>query len=255
VTSYLGIDLAWSDRNRTGLAALDGEGRLVASSTVRTDDEIAAFVTAHAADGPVVAALDAPLVVPNATGRRDCEAQLSREFGRFHAGAHPANRSRPWFDPPRGEVLAARLGWDTDPATSPGGVSVAVEVYPHPAMVALFGLTTVIPYKQRGQRRDVDLLRVAFGDLLGHMEDACEDPLHLSASARWAEIRRGVATATRKSYLRLLEDEIDAVFCAYLAWRWGQRDPWLRVVGDAARGYIVVPEPPRAGGAGSLTTR
>lgn len=242
---HLGIDLAWSHRNRTGVAALDVDGRLVGSASVRGDDEIAAFVDAHARGAVVVAAVDAPLVVPNATGQRPCEAQVTREFRAFHAGCHPANRSWPWFDPPRGEVLAERLGWDVDPTTPPGlDRSVAVEVYPHPAMVTLFDLETVIPYKQRGPARDVPRLRVALGDLLAQMEKHCEDPLALGASPRWAELRRAVATATRKVDLRVVEDEVDAIFCAYLAWRWARRDPWLRVVGDVREGYIVVPEPP-----------
>lgn len=242
---HLGIDLAWSHRNRTGLAALDADGRLVASSSVRTDEEIAAFVDAHARGAVVVAAVDAPLVVPNATGQRPCEAQVTREFRAFHAGCHPANRSWPWFDPPRGEVLAQRFGWDVDPATPPArDRSVAVEVYPHPAMVTLFDLETVIPYKQRGPARDLPRLRVALGDLLTHLEKHCEEPLGLGASPRWAELRRAVATATRKVDLRVVEDEVDAIFCAYLAWRWGRQDPWLRVVGDVREGYIVAPEPP-----------
>lgn len=67
MTGYLGMDLAWGPRARTGLAALDPSGRLVASCSVRTDDEIAAFV-AHHSPGETVAAVDAPLVVPNTTG-------------------------------------------------------------------------------------------------------------------------------------------------------------------------------------------
>lgn len=242
---HLGIDLAWSHRNRTGVAALDGDGVLVASASVRTDDEIVTFVDTRAGGAVVVAALDAPLVVPNTTGQRACEARVTQEFRAFHAGCHPSNRSWPWFDPPRAEVLARRFGWDVDPATAPAQeTSVALEVYPHPAMVTLFDLDTVIPYKQRGPGRDVSRLRVALGDLLTQMEKHCEEPLRLGASPRWAELRRAVATATRKVDLRVVEDEVDAIFCAYLAWRWAQRDPWLRVVGDVHEGYIVVPAPP-----------
>lgn len=141
----VGIDLAWGPRARTGLAVLDEEGRLVASGTVVSDDDIAAFL-GRWAPGEVVAAIDAPLVVPNRTGRRDCEAELGRLFGAYDAGAHPSNRSRPYFDPPRGQTLAHRFGWDLDPARPPGrGASVAIEVYPHPAMVTLFGLDRVLP--------------------------------------------------------------------------------------------------------------
>jgi predicted RNase H-like nuclease len=248
VTRHLGIDLAWGPRARTGLAALDADGRLVASTSVRTDDEIATFVEEHGGSRgreDAVAAFDAPLVVPNATGMRPCEVLVSREFGRYDAGTYPANRSNPLFAPPRAETLARRFGWATDPAVLPGdGRSVAIEVYPHPAMVVLFDLGRVLPYKDR-RGRDVESLRAAFGLLLGHLERVCGATLDLGRSERGAAIRDGVAGARRKSELRLLEDEVDAVLCAYLAWLWARRDPTMRVLGTARDGYVVVPGTPR----------
>ena len=238
--AHLGIDLAWGPRARTGLAALDSTGRLVASGSVVTDDEIASFVAAHAS-GEVVAAIDAPLIVPNDTGRRDCESLVSREFGPYNAGAYPANRSRPYFDPPRAATLAGRFGWTMDPATVPfTGASVAIEVYPHPAMVTLFRLGSVLPYKAK-QGRDLDSLRAAFALLLDHLERVCGKVLVLSESTRWRFLRQVAATAGRKSELGLIEDEIDAILCAYLAWMWGRRDARMRVLGDYAGGYIVIP--------------
>nr|WP_188037028.1 DUF429 domain-containing protein [Actinotalea sp. JY-7885] len=242
--TYLGVDLAWGERNRTGLAALDESGRLVASSTVRTDDEIKEFVDQHGR-GDVVAAIDAPLVVPNETGRRECEALLQAEFGRYDAGAHSSNRSRPWLNPPRGEVLANRLGWDVDPTVSPGpGRSVAIEVYPHPAMVTLFDLDRVLPYKNKPGRTTASR-RSAFLVLLDAMEELCEEPMRLRAQARWADIRTVITAAERPMHLAAVEDEVDAIFCAYLAWLWARQDSALRVLGDARVGYIVVPGPPR----------
>ena len=234
------MDLAWGRNGRTGLAMLDASGRLIASGAVRTDDEIAAFVGTHTA-GELVVAIDAPLIVPNATGRRECEALVSREFGPYNAGAYPSNRSRPLFDPPRAQTLAARFGWDPDPASAPlRGRSVAIEVYPHPAMVILFELETVIAYKAK-PGRDLESRRAAFGVLLDHLERVCGELLRLDASARWVELRRVARTAARKSELERIEDEVDAILCAYLAWLWGQRDTRMRVLGDAAAGYIVVP--------------
>ena len=238
--TYLGIDLAWGARARTGLAALGPDGRLVASASVRTDEEILAFVATHSPD-ETVAAVDAPLVVPNAAGSRACEKAVTRAFGAYSAGAYPANRTNPAFDPPRAEVLAQRCGWLTDPAVPPGqGRSVVVEVYPHPAMVSLFGLGSVLPYKAK-QGRDLTSLRAAFLLVLDHMDRVCDEPLRLADSARWTQIRRTVEVATRKSELGLVEDEVDAILCAHLAWLWGQGDPRMLVLGTAPDGYIVVP--------------
>ena len=47
MTTYLGIDLAWADKQRTGLAVLDDEARLLHLSTVRTDEEIEAALAPY----------------------------------------------------------------------------------------------------------------------------------------------------------------------------------------------------------------
>lgn len=241
---YFGVDLAWGQLARTGLAVLDEAGRLLESASVRTDDEIMAFVGCHAGV-TLVAAIDAPLLVPNETGRRPCEALVGQLFARFGAGAYPANRGNPCFLPePRGARLAAELGWDMDPSTPPGiGRRVCIEVYPHPAMVSLFPLDYVIPYKiKRG--RELPALKDAYRQLLDHLEDICGKVLALASSARWGTLRATAEGATRKSELDAIEDEIDAIFCAYLAWLWGTDQQQMVVLGDYATGYIVTPTPP-----------
>lgn len=240
---YVGVDLAWGDRARTGVAVLDETGRLVRSTTVRTDAEIAAVVGPSDAR-PRVIAIDAPIIVPNATGSRRAEQLLHKQFGRYDAGAHPSNRSRPYFDPPRAARLADAHGWDVDPARRPDGTrTVAIEVYPHPAMVALFGLGRVLPYKVK-PGRSLETLRDAWGALLDHVDRVCGAVLRTDESPRWTEIRRTVAGATRISEVRAAEDEVDAIFCAYLAWLWGTGDERMIVLGDVRDGYIVVPGPP-----------
>lgn len=243
---FFGVDLAWGQRNRTGLAVLDDRGRLLESATVRPDEAILSFVRKHAT-GTTVAAIDAPMIVPNETGGRACDALVDRLFGSSWAGAYPANRANPLFFPePRGAVLARALGWQLDPAMRPcPGRQLCIEVYPHPAMVVLFGLSRVIPYKIK-QGRDLASLLRAYDVLLGHLEATCGPTLHLAASSRWQLLRSVAATATRKSELAAIEDEVDAIFCAYLAWMWANAPERMAVLGDLAGGYIVVPAPPSA---------
>ncbi|HZW43358.1 MAG TPA: DUF429 domain-containing protein [Dermatophilaceae bacterium] len=241
---YFGVDLAWGQRARTGMAVLDDTGRLLESASVRTDDEIVAFVDRYATD-TMVAAVDAPLVVPNETGRRLCEALVGQFFARFGAGAYPANRGNASFMPePRGARLAAEMNWDMDPSTPPGvGQRVCIEVYPHPAMVSLFPLDYVIPYKlKRG--RELPALKDAYARLLDHLEVTCGAVLALADSARWSALRSTATGAVRKSELDAIEDEIDAIFCAYLAWLWATERETMVVLGDYATGYIVTPTPP-----------
>src|SRR5680860_70789 len=200
---YFGVDLAWGQRARTGMAVLDE------------------------------------------TGQRPCEALVGQSFARFGAGAYPANRRNASFMPePRGARLAAEMNWDMDPSTPPGvGQRVCIEVYPHPAMVSLFPLDYVIPYKlKRG--REWPALKDAYARLLDHLEVTCGAVLALADSARWSALRSTATGAVRKSELDAIEDEIDAIFCAYLAWLWATERETMVVLGDYATGYIVTPTPP-----------
>ncbi|MFZ0325327.1 MAG: DUF429 domain-containing protein [Actinomycetes bacterium] len=243
--AFLGVDLAWGERNRTGVASLDDHGRLTASASLLRDDEIAAFVAAHV-PSPLVAAVDAPLIVPNETGRRRCEAQVTRQFARYHAGTYPSNRGMAPFRPiPRGARLAQRFGWSMDPdATPTDGAGLCLEVYPHAAMVSLFDLPRVLPYKAR-HGRDLSSLKGAFQSLFENMERHLQ-PLELEQSDRWRELRDQVEAATRKSQLKRVEDEVDGIVCAHLAWLWVADRGSLVVHGDLANGYIVTPKPPHA---------
>lgn len=141
----VGIDLAWGPKNRTGLAAVAADGRLLASASARSDDEIVEWICAHAPQLGVVA-IDAPLVVTNETGRRRCESLIHAAFGRFDASPHSTNLGKPEFRPPRGAGLAERLGLPLDPALRD---RVAIEVYPHPAMVGLWRLDLILKYKHK----------------------------------------------------------------------------------------------------------
>jgi predicted RNase H-like nuclease len=238
--NFIGVDLAWGPKNRTGLAALDSNGRLVESLSLLTEAEILSFLDRNLPDDGVVA-VDAPLVVPNETGQRVAEKLIGRAFGAYGASAHTANRSNPYFCPPRGAVLAERADLDIDPVHRPGPARrTCIEVYPHPAMIAVFGLSYVIPYKQK-PGRDLEQLKAAFQRLLELMERHCGPVLRLDDSPRWAEIARVVTGAATKSTLGSVEDEIDAIFCAFLAWMWGTENDRMEVHGDVTTGYMVTP--------------
>jgi predicted RNase H-like nuclease len=161
----IGLDLAWSARNPTGAAVICGDGAssgpggaLIETALLGQIAEIVAYVARHAGDGPVLVAVDAPLRVPNATGRRSAEALLGQVFRAYDAGAHPANRGLPAFrGGVRGEQLVealGALGIAHDRATIEAGAAArqVVEVYPHPAMVALFDLDKTLKYKARPNR-------------------------------------------------------------------------------------------------------
>lgn len=237
---FVGVDLAWGDRNPTGVAAVDASGALRHVGVAGDDDDVLAQLRPFVG-GACVVAVDAPLVVLNASGNRPCEAALNRDFRRFDAGAHPANTGLAWFaDGGRGARLCRALDLDLDPHTP--ARRRALEVYPHAASVALFGLPKTLKYKQK-PGRDVTVLRSELLLLIGFIEDlrTATPALDVATCPRWGELQDAVAQATRKSQLRRAEDPIDAVLCAYIARYAHERPQDVTVYGEAAGGCIVTP--------------
>jgi predicted RNase H-like nuclease/ppGpp synthetase/RelA/SpoT-type nucleotidyltranferase len=246
---FVGVDLAWGERKPTGLAVLDDSGRLVHVSAAGSDEEIRAALAPYV-EGDTVVAIDAPLIVRNATGNRPAEAALNRDFARFDAGAHPSNTGKPEFSgTPRGARISAQLGLDLNPRS--GRARRAIEVYPHPATVALFGLGRTLKYKNK-PGRSLDQLRGELLVLMGLLEGlaAAEPPLLVGngagrpGSSPWAALVAQAERATRKSELRVVEDQVDAVVCAYVA-LFATREPARTTTyGDFETGYIVTPTLP-----------
>jgi predicted RNase H-like nuclease/gamma-glutamylcyclotransferase (GGCT)/AIG2-like uncharacterized protein YtfP len=240
---FIGMDLAWGSSGRTGICVAQA-GTVLESVLLRTDEEILGWLEPRVAD-PCVVAIDAPLIVRNTAGRRECERIISRCFGRYHAAAHSSNLSLIAFrEGVRAECIAGALGLDIDPHFSPETmVRRAIEVYPHPAIVALFGLERILKYKAKGGR-SVDVRREGFLALVKHLEAlrVGDPPFDVMVSPRWSHLRAGVEQASSGAHLNRLEDELDSYVCAYVAaYYWTHGTANCRVVGDTQAGYIVTP--------------
>jgi predicted RNase H-like nuclease/ppGpp synthetase/RelA/SpoT-type nucleotidyltranferase len=237
---HVGLDLAWGERQPTGVAVLDEDGRLLHVASARTDDDIAAQVEAYV-DGPCLVAIDAPLIVTNATGNRPAEAELNQDFRKYQAGAHPSNTGKPEFAvQPRGARIAARFGLDLDPRSR--RPRRAIEVYPHPATIALFGLDQTLKYKNK-KGRTLPEMREALLTLTRLLESlaTADPPLLLADHEPWRRLVEDVEGATRKSDLRRAEDPVDAVLCAYVGLFSVRRPEATTTYGSLAEGYIVTP--------------
>jgi predicted RNase H-like nuclease len=239
---FAGVDLAWAGRNPTGIAVLDSDGRLVHIGAVRDDADVLAAVRPYTR-GDCLVAFDAPLVVTNPTGQRPAETALNRDFRRFEAGAHPCNTGKPEFaDGPRAARLARALGLDMDPRSP--ATRRAIEVYPHPATVALFRLPRTLKYKAK-PGRGLDQLKSELLLLMDGLEKLTQAVVPLLVDGPdWVDLRRQVVAAQRKSDLRRAEDPIDAVVCAYVALYAERRPTDITIYGDVATGYIVTPSLP-----------
>ncbi|MFC0626390.1 DUF429 domain-containing protein [Kribbella deserti] len=236
---FVGVDLAWGLKGITGLAVADESGRLLAATERRTDDEILEWLRPWT-DGPCLVAMDAPLVVRNATGNRPCESLVTKYFGKYNAGCHSSSLALPHFaDGGRAYRLALELGLRVDSLERVE--RQAVEVYPHPAIVALFGLPKILQYKDK-PGRDASYCRSELLRLLDFLEGL--PLLDVSRCADWDRIRTAVSLATRKVELARVEDSIDAIVCAYIAHYAHHQPDAVRPMGDAETGYILTPVTP-----------
>lgn len=199
-----------------------------------TDDQICRAIAEQDDGGTLIIAVDAPLVVPNLSSERPVEAEMRRQFARFHAACHPANR-RLLGDPPRGERLCALLAERLHVRVTPAPPQrepcrVVFEVYPHAAMVRLFGLPRILEYKAR-PGRSLSYRREQM-EVYIHLIGGLPPPrLHLPD---WLETVPETA-----SELKQLEDRVDALFCAWLAaraWWYGGE-----VLGHENTGTIWLP--------------
>jgi predicted RNase H-like nuclease len=241
VRRFLGLDLAWSARNRSGVAALDERGAVIdARADLGDDAAIVAWVRSHLAPTAVLG-IDMPTIVPNETGIRPCERALARDFRAFHAAPHPANRGR-FPDGGRARAILDALAADgvgerlDVPPRSAG--RYAFEVFPHPAHVRLFALPAIFRYKKKS--RPWPLVLAEWSRYRAALETlaAADPPLALGDAVPLVALERG--------YKRF-DDLLDAVTCAYVAsflWRWGTAAPHARIYGDLATGYIAIPDRP-----------
>lgn len=240
---FVGIDLAWSAGNGTGLARIEARGRrgrLVDVGTARSDDEIISFV-GRTSPAAMILGIDAPIIAPNPPGTsRPADRAATRLYGRFHAGAYPANRAR-CARPIRLRMKLERLGFDPDPHFRPGAaVRRQLEVFPRPVEACILGARPVIKYKRgpvEERRRALARYRRLLRDRLPGLEPSLEWDPAAAGSVFVQRIPRGRA-------LKDLEDEYDAILAAYAAhhyWLWGN-EKWA-VLGDLDGGYILGPRP------------
>ena len=244
---FVGIDLAWSPRNASGIAVIEGGkdgGKVLCAQTVDTDKDILDFVRENVGGRDAFVAIDAPLIVPNLEGRRVAEALTGQLFRKYDAGAHPANRTRlgQWSDGKiRGEEITRILedeGFRHNPYIDQFEESRTVfEVYPHPSMVVLFGLDRILRYKAK-PKRDYEFRWKEFERYkmcLKNLEGA--DPgLILPKDIYETDVRMLKGRA-----LKNYEDMLDSVFCAYIAYYSWVNPDRCAVLGNLEDGYIYTP--------------
>ncbi len=246
-TTFLGADLAWAVEKRTSaIAVLRGDANgaeLVAlSGPIIGSSRVVEFIAGQSSLDSVMA-VDASLVVTNPTGQRACEKQVSQRFGARGASCHSTSLAKGYAR--TGMQLVQDLSlhgfthdFDLSQARQRPGRWL-FEVYPHPAMIQLWGLPRIIPYK----KGSVAQKRMGLATLVAHLHRLCAPPFGLLENELLRQTLGRNLPALRGQRLKDHEDTLDALFCAYLAWhcwRWGAERS--EMIGTLENGYIVVPK-------------
>ena len=267
LTRYLGVDLAWgegTDRkpaNETGLAVLDEHGTVLDAGWARGIDEVERWITRWASPGSFVA-IDAPLIVHNVSGMRDCEREVGRGYGRSHVYANASNLTLRWLG---GVTLFARLDalgfrYLGDPQATNEGAPTVFECYPYTTIVGAveLGYDEKRPrYKRPDRSLPLALRRAARAEACDELVrrvaslEAADPPLRLNSHEVTRALIAERAPMLDSAY-KHREDLLDAVLSAWTASLWhrhgldrvqllgAESDPDAR----GRRGMIVAPARP-----------
>ena len=179
--SLVGIDLAWRGGKNTSAVSIakleDNELHVVKviPSIAKWSDVLMLLSELDDVRG---IAIDAPLIIKNTSGQRYCERELNREYSSRFAGAHPSNLALyPDADAIKLSAELTRLGYIH---CNTGG-KFQIEVYPHPAIIEIFGL----PERHQYKKGSVDERRkgqVKLSNMIKELAHSPVLPLHLPGS-------------------------------------------------------------------------
>lgn len=244
--AILGIDAAWTDSQPSGIAlvaesslgwkclavapsysdfvslaqsgfGIDWDERVFPGSPPDVD---ALMSAANALLGRSVdlVAVDIPMSYENIVGRRPSDQKISKVFGGKKCSAHSPNEFRPGAV---GKTLMhgfERHGFSLATATKIPMGNVLIEVYPHPALLALMREDKRLPYKvgksarlypRCTKRERIEKLCALFLRILKELSRFIEVDSRLLSIPDPASIER---ISTLKRY----EDAIDALVCAWV---------------------------------------
>ncbi|MBD1923048.1 DUF429 domain-containing protein [Microcoleus sp. FACHB-831] len=266
---FIGIDLGWRSQPSGCCCLSPQDGKLQIVDLTRIDaiaDILDWIDTTAPPTEPAIIAVDAPTLIPNATGMRLPDKLAHKHFGKYHAGCYPANLGLPFAQ--RTVEFGLQLetrGFVHAPIIEPQKRDrYQIEVFPHPAIVNLFGLERILKYKKgKLAERQLELIKLYqyIVNILPNLQPSLKPDFRFSIldfglgvageNIECSKIPNQPLIENPKSKiqnyltgaaLKALEDQLDSLICAYVAahwWYWGlERN---LVLGDRTTGYIVIP--------------
>ena len=188
---YIGIDLAWTENNNSGLALLE-DNKILYCGIAKNLEEVIAFIKRYP---KAIIGVDAPLEVPNETGNRDIEKEFLKDFSSKRLGVYPVNRNllTKYSKNIVGEELRA-------PISQKLGENL-FEVYPHATILECFH-GKVLEYKRK-KGRDTAFIKKQLHILENYLEEVLD-----------GEFKEELKNLKGKG-LKAYEDKLDALVCAY----------------------------------------
>lgn len=155
---FIGIDLAWTYKNETGICILSDEGDVLnLSSDHYSDDDLVDLIKTYA-DEDIAIGIDAPLVVNNEKGSRSAEGAFMRhKVHGHHLSVFAVSRSylMRTYKVIRGEVLMnkireaiPRVKFDKEIKE---GQSTIFETFPSGICAGMFPDIYPVKYKIKGK--------------------------------------------------------------------------------------------------------
>mgnify|MGYP000514810612 CR=1 FL=1 len=173
---YIGIDLAWGEKNLSGfcvLTPLENTLKILEIKLLHTLDEITDEIKKYLAH-QIYVGVDAPLLIPNESGNREIEKAFNKDFSKYKISMLPVNRKLlTKFSPKiRSEVLYEKLsslGFSRDLKAK----KALFEVYPHATIALCFNDNKILPYKRK-KGRDTLFIKEQLKIYQNYLQSVCE---------------------------------------------------------------------------------
>ncbi|WP_348542136.1 DUF429 domain-containing protein [Sulfurimonas sp. C5] len=213
---YIGIDLAWGEKNFSGFCVTQQEGnklKILELKLLKSIDEIVQEITKYE-DYKVHIGVDAPLVVPNETGNREIEKDFNKDFAKYKISMLPANKKLLTKYSPKIRSIElfdklSQLGFQRDFKHN----KVIFEVYTHSTIAMCFNNHKILPYKRK-KGRDSDFIKQQLGIYKKYLLQVFKKHKILETEL----------DSLKGQKLKDHEDILDSLTCAYCMWYCREND-------------------------------
>ncbi len=233
-----GVDLAWiSAKNPSAISYGKLENRVLTVSemdvgVIGIDNVISSLQSILRLRG---IAIDAPLIIRNEVGQRNCETAVSRIYGSKHAGCHTSNLK---LYPNSASVKLSET-LDSSGFKHLSNEKWQIECYPHPTILEVFDLEERLKYK-KGRVAEKKAGQIILAELIRKLSDHKE--LALLISKEFSQYLDPTHIESLKGQeLKNNEDVLDSMICLYTAGLYALGVTEC-VYGSVEDGYIYIPK-------------